>query len=152
MRSAAVRSALALGIRSKHRMRKTHPALRKTRGKSVIAAGARVANPRCLRRLAIGAQVSNLPHYRDFQVPKPRAKKPIAMARRNTISHMRSPTSHPLTSSRKKPAPIAKYHQAKSRARSPFPMFLVTLDAAGALADANGSCDIMVQFLIDRAP
>jgi hypothetical protein len=57
-----------------------------------------------------------------------------------------------LTSSRKKPAPIAKYHQAKSRARSPFPMFLFTLDANGPLADAIGSCDIMVQFLIDRAP
>jgi hypothetical protein len=88
----------------------------------------------------------------DFQVPKPRAKKPIDIARRNIINHIRSPTSHPLTSNRKKPAPIAKYHQAKSRARSPFPMFMFTLDAVGPLADAIGSCDIMVQFLIDRAP
>jgi hypothetical protein len=28
-----------------------------------MASCARVVNPRCLRRLAIGAQVINLPHY-----------------------------------------------------------------------------------------
>ena len=64
-----------------------------------------------------------------FQVPKPNTRNPAAMAKRNTISHIRSPANHPLMSSRKNPAPIAKYHQANSRARSPFPMFMFTLDA-----------------------
>jgi hypothetical protein len=51
-----------------------------------------------------------------------------------------------LMSSRKNPALIAKYHQAKSRARSPFPMFMFSLDDFKSLADASRSCDIMVGF------
>ena len=39
---------------------------------------ARVANPRCLRRLAIGAQVGNLPHYHKRQVYHPYMKLTIA--------------------------------------------------------------------------
>jgi hypothetical protein len=31
--------------------------------------------------------------------------------------------------SKTNPAAMAKYHQANSRARSPFPMFMFTLDA-----------------------
>ena len=58
----------------------------------------------------------------DFHVPYPSATKPIAIAKRNIISHIRSPEIQPRMSSRKKPAPMAKYHQAKSRARSRFPM------------------------------
>ena len=81
--------------------------------------------------IGIAKKIAGKRHPRlDFQVPKPNARKPAAIAKRNTISHIRSPTNHPLMSNKKNPAPIVKYHQAKSRARSPFPMFMFTLDAS----------------------
>ena len=87
--------------------------------------------------IGIAKKIAGKRHPRlDFQVPKPNARKPAAIAKRNTINHIRSPTNHPLMSNKKNPAPIVKYHQAKSRARSPFPMFMFTLDAFYALAGA----------------
>ena len=51
------------------------------------------------------------------------------MAKRSIINQIRSPSIHLWMASKTNPAAMAKYHQANSRARSPFPMFMFTLDA-----------------------